>query len=119
LAGISATNQGAGQVPFRKDVGDGFFLSLADDDEHPLLRFGKHDLVGGHARLALGDEGEVDLDAAVAPAGCFAGRAGQAGRAHVLHADDGFGVLEQFEAGLKEKLLDERIADLDGGAVGL
>ena len=41
----------------------------------------------------------------------LAGRAGQPGRAHVLHADERVG-LHQLEARLEQQLLHERIADL-------
>ena len=96
-----------------------FSWPLADDDEHAFLRFGKHGLIGRHARLALRDEREVDLDARAAAAGRLAGGAGEAGRAHVLHADDGLGMLEEFEARLEQQLLDEGITHLHGGPVGL
>ena len=47
----------------------------------------------------------------------FAGGAGQAGRAHVLNADDGAG-LHGFEAGFEQELFEERIADLHIGPLG-
>ncbi len=38
------------QVPFREDLLDLPLAALLDDDEHPLLRLGEHDLVGVHRR---------------------------------------------------------------------
>ena len=46
----------------------------------------------------------------------FAGGASQPGRAHVLNADDRAG-LHGFEAGFQQQFFQERIADLDIGAL--
>ena len=35
--------------------------SRRHDEQHPLLRFGQHDLVRGHAALTPGHERNVDL----------------------------------------------------------
>ncbi len=109
----------AGQIPLLEDIFHHLFLPGAYDDQHPLLRFREHDLIRGHARFALGHPGQVDLDPATAAAGRFASGAGQAGRAHVLHAHHRLRVLEKFQAGLQQQLLNEGIADLDGWAVDL
>jgi hypothetical protein len=56
--GDAADDDGV-QIPLAEDV---YHLPLAAavrDDEHPLLRLGEHDLVGGHPLLALRDEREV------------------------------------------------------------
>ena len=80
-------------------------------EQHALLRFGQHDLVRRHAGLALRHVHDVDLDAGAAARAHLAGRAGQPGGAHVLHADERVG-LHQLEARLEQQLLHERIADL-------
>ena len=98
---------------FSKIALDFGFASLLDDEQHALLRLGEHDLVRRHAGLALRDTCDVDLDARAAARAHLAGRAGQAGGAHVLHADQRVG-LHQLEARLEQELLHERIADLHG-----
>ena len=87
-----------------------------DDEQHPLLRFGQHDLVRRHAGLALRDERHVDLDARAAARSHFGRRTGQTGGAHVLDADERVG-LHHLEARLEQQLLHERIADLHGRAL--
>ena len=86
--------------------------------QHPLLALRQHHLVGGHAGLALRHRVEVEFDADAALAGHLDRGTGQAGRAHVLDRDDGVG-RHQFQAGLDQQLLGERIADLHGGPLVL
>ena len=59
---------------------------------------------------------EFDLDADAAARAHLAGGAGEAGRAHILDADDRAG-LHGFQAGFEQKLLHEGIAHLDVGAL--
>ena len=59
---------------------------------------------------------EIDLDAHAAARSHFAGRAGEAGGAHVLNADDGAGG-HRFEARLEQQLFEEGIAHLHVGAL--
>ncbi len=99
------------QIPLLEDRFDLGFAPLLDDEEHAFLRFGEHDFVRRHAGLALRHAADVDLDAAAAARAHLGGRAGQPGRAHVLHADERVG-LHQLEAGFEQELLHERIADL-------
>jgi hypothetical protein len=61
---------------------------------------------------------EVELDAEVALGAHFDGRAGEAGRAHVLDGDDRAG-RHQFEAGFEQALFGEGVADLHGRALFL
>ena len=96
-----------------------FDLPLAPglrDEQHPLLRFREHDLVRGHAGLALRHERHLDVHTALAARTHLGGGAGQAGRAHVLDADQRVG-LHDLEAGLHEELFHEGIADLHGGTL--
>ena len=86
------------------------------DEEHALLALAQHHFVGGHAGFALGHMVEIHLDADAAARAHLATGAGEAGRAHVLNADDRAG-LHRFQAGFEEKLLHEGIADLDVGAL--
>ena len=106
------------QTPFGKDAQHFVFAALFGDQQHALLALGEHDLVGGHAGFALGNEVELDVEAHAAARAHLAGGAGEAGRAHVLNADDGAG-LHGFKAGFEQQLLHEGIADLDVGALGL
>ena len=101
------------QVPLLEDRLDLALAALLDHEQHALLRFGEHDLVGHHAGLALRHERHVDVHARAAARAHLAGRAGQAGGAHVLNADDGAG-LHHLEAGLHQELFHEGIADLHG-----
>ncbi len=108
----------AGQVPLVEDRLHLGLAALLGDDEHAFLRLGQENLVRRHARFALGDEVQVDLDPAAAAAGCFASRTRQPRRAHILDAGDGVG-LEEFEAGFEQELFLEGVADLHGRAVFL
>ena len=87
-----------------------------DDDEHPLLRLGQHDLVAGHVRRALRHLVQLDFDARPGAGRRLARRAGQARRAHVLHAGDAAGG-EQFEARLADEFLHEGVAHLHRAAL--
>ena len=90
--------------------------AILDHHEHALLALGEEHLVGGHRALTRGHQVEVDEDAAAAAAGHLGARAGEAGGAHVLDADDGI-FLEEFEAGLEQQLLAEGVAHLHGRAL--
>ena len=106
------------QVPLFEDgLQRGLAPRLADD-EHALLAFGKHDLVGRHVGFAHGHLVEVEHHAAVALGAHLAGGARQARRAHVLNADDEVR-REGFERGCEQKFFGKRIADLHAGTPGL
>ena len=92
------------------------FTPLVDHDEHALLGFGEHDLVAGHVRSPLRDLVQLDLDARSGAGSRLASGAGQTRRTHVLHAGDTSGG-QQFQAGLADELLHERIAHLDRPAL--
>ena len=81
-------------------------------DQHPLLRFGQHHLVGRHALFPAADPVDVDVDPAMASMGELAGRAGEPGRAQILDGGDAV-ELVQPQARLTQQLLEERIAHLD------
>ena len=115
---IHDADMGVGEIPFFKDGADFVFLAFFDDDEHAFLGFGEQDFVGGHAGFAFRHEVDVDFNACAATAGGFAGRAGEAGGAHVLDAGDA-SAGEKFKAGFEEKFFSEGVADLNGGAVFL
>ena len=115
---IDHTDMGVGEIPFFKDGADFVFLTFFDDDEHAFLGLGEQDFVGGHAGLAFRHEVDIDFHACAATAGGFAGRAGEAGGAHVLDACD-TAAGEEFEAGFEEEFFAEGVADLHGGAVFL
>ena len=59
---------------------------------------------------------EVEHDAEIALGAHLDGRAGEAGRAHVLDGDHGAG-RHQLEAGLEQALFGEGVADLHGRAL--
>jgi hypothetical protein len=102
------------QVPLLEDRLHFRLAPFLGHEQHPLLRFRQHDLVGRHAGLALRHEGDVDLHAGAAARAHLAGGARQTGRAHVLDAHECVG-LHHLEARLEEQLLHERIADLHRG----
>ncbi len=103
---------------FCEDVAGELLAVGAQHHQHAFLAFRQHEFVGGHAGFARRHLVEVELDADVALAGHFHRRTGQAGGAHVLDGDDGVGG-HQFQAGLDQQLLGERVADLHGGALVL
>ena len=105
------------QVPFLEDDFQRRLTPRLADDEHALLAFGKHDLVGRHVGFAHGHLVEVEHHAAVALGAHLAGGARQARRAHVLNADDDVR-REGFERGLQQEFFGKRIADLHAGASG-
>ena len=54
------------QIPFLENALDLGFAAALDDHQHALLRFGEHDFVRRHARFALRNQRDVDLDARAA-----------------------------------------------------
>ena len=106
------------QSPFFEDAKDFLFAAFLRHEQHALLRFAQHDFVGSHASFALRHQVEFDFDAHAAARAHLAGRAGQAGGAHVLNADDRAG-LHGFKTGFEQKLFQKRIANLHIGALGL
>jgi len=107
---------GPGQVPLVEDRLHLGLAPLVDDDEHALLRLREHDLVARHVRGPLRHLVQLDLDARAGARGRLAGGAGQARRAHVLHAGHAPG-RQELEAGLADELLHEGIAHLHGPAL--
>ena len=106
-------------APFAEDGGDLGFPPLVDDEDHPLLRFGEHQLVRRHPGLAHRNLREVELHPDAAARAHLERGGRQPRRAHVLDGDDGV-TLEHLEDGLEHELLDERVAHLYGGpALGL
>src|ERR1700722_6628755 len=105
------------ESPLFEDTEDFVLAAFLRNQQHALLRFAEHDFVGSHAGFALRNAIEFNFDSNAAAGSHFAGRAGQAGRAHILDADDGAG-LHGFETGFEQQLLEERIAYLHVGAFG-
>ena len=116
--GLDRADDDGVEAPLCEDAQDFVFAALFGDEQHALLAFGEHDLVGAHAGFALRHAVELDVEADAAARAHLAGGAGEAGSAHVLNADDGAG-LHGFKAGFEQQLLHERIADLDVGALVL
>ena len=85
------------EIPFREDPLDLGLTALLDHEQHPLLRLRQHDLVRRHPRLALRHARDIDLDASASARSHLGRRAGQAGRTHVLDADERVG-LHHLEA---------------------
>src|SRR5581483_4895237 len=111
-----AANLGGIEAPFFENLENFVLPTLLGNQQHPFLRLAQHDLVRSHAGFALRNAVEFNLDADVAASAHLAGRAGQPGCAHALNAHNGTG-LHGFEAGLEQKLFQERITDLDVGAL--
>ena len=117
VAGDLAERRGV-QVPLGEDPLHLALPPAPHHEEHPLLRLRQEDLVGGHPRLALRRPVEVHPHPAPAPGGDFGGGTGQPGGAHVLDGDQRV-ALHEFEAGLQQEFLQERVADLHRGPLGL
>ena len=92
--------------------------SRLDHAQHPLLGLGDHDLERLHVGLAQRHPGDVDVEPDLALAGHLRGRGGEPGGAEVLQRGEQVAV-EQLEAALHQLLLGERVADLDGRALGV
>ena len=82
--------------------------------QHPLLRFGQHDVVCRHAQLAAADPVDIDIEPPAAAMRQLAGRARQPCRSQVLDRGDTVQLVEP-QARLAEQLLQERVPDLDRG----
>ena len=104
------------QLPFVENRPRHVLPVGADDDQHPLLAFRQHHLVGGHAGFALRHRIQIKLDADLALARHLHRGTGQPGRPHVLNGDDGVGG-HQFQAGFDQQFLGERVAHLHGRAL--
>src|ERR1039458_9113818 len=91
---------------------------LLRDQQHALLRLAQHDFVRSHARFALGNAIQFDLNAGTAARAHLASGAREPGGAHVLNAYNGAS-LHGFKAGLKQKFFKERVTDLHVGALRL
>ena len=105
------------KAPLFEDLEDFVFTAFLGDEQHALLGFAEHDLVGGHAGFALGDVVEFDLDANATASTHFTSGTGEAGSAHVLNAEDGAG-LHGLETCFEQKFFEEGIANLHVGALG-
>src|SRR5271168_3235487 len=105
------------ESPLLKDAENFFFTTLLCDQQHALLRFAEHDLVGSNTRFALWHAVEFDFDSGAAARAHLAGRASQPGRAHILNANDGAG-LHGFQTGFEQQFFEERISDLNIRALG-
>ena len=115
-AGIGdMADDGVIEIPFFDDGARHLGALGLEHQQHALLAFREHHLIGGHAGLALRHVVQDQLDADAAFAGHLHGGGGEPGRAHILDGDDGVG-LHQLQAGLDEQFFGERIADLHGRA---
>src|SRR6185437_10179685 len=99
------------EAPFAENVEDFAFAPALGDEQHAFLRFAEHDFVRRHARFALRNAIQLDLDTHPAARSHFAGRAGEPRGAHILNRDDCTGA-HRFEARFEQQFFHERIADL-------
>ena len=100
-------------LPAFEETAHILLVAFTDDDEHPLLRLGEHDLIWRHGVLAARDFRYIDHEAGPPARGRFGAGCREPGRAEVLDARDPIGVVVgEVEAGLHEHLLQEGIADL-------
>src|SRR5581483_2744048 len=100
------------QSPLAEHTINFLFASLLRDQQHALLRFAQHDLVGAHAGLALRHAVHFDFDSNVTARAHLAGGTSQAGGAHVLNANDSAS-LHGLQASFEQQLFEKWIADLD------
>ena len=115
---VVLADDGEIEPPFAEDRLGFLFLFRAQHHEHALLAFRQHHLIGGHALFAHRHLVEIEFDAEIALGAHLDGRAGEAGRTHVLDGDDG-ARSHQFEAGFEQAFFGERVADLHGRALFL
>ncbi len=100
---VTAPYLGVWEIPFLKDGLDCLLFAALHDDQHPLLRLAKHDLVGSHAGLALRDECQINLHAGAGPAGGFASGTSQASGAHILYPGNA-AAFEQLETSFQQQV---------------
>src|SRR5688572_5296162 len=105
------------QPPLVKNVVQFLLATLVGDEQHTLLRFAEHDLVGGHGCLALRNSVEFDFHTSAAARPHFAARTGKSGGSHILDADNK-AFLHGLQTSLEQQLFHERIADLNVGPLG-
>ena len=110
--GRDATDDRHRQAPPFADLADRLPALGQDRGAHPFLRLGDQHLERFEARLPPRDGVQVHDDPGPGPVGRLRGRAGDPAGAQVLEALDE-SALDQFQAGLDEQLLGERVADLD------
>ncbi len=104
-------------LPALEEAGDVGLVATLDDDDHAFLGLGEHDFVRGHAVFAARHLAHVEHDASAATVGGLDRGGGKSGGTAVLDTGDPFGVvLGEVDAGFEEHLLEERVADLHGGA---
>ncbi len=106
------------QAPLLKYAEYLVFAPFLRDQQHALLRLAQHDLVRSHARFALRNAIQFNLNAGAAARAHFARGACEAGRAHILNSDNG-ARLHGFKASLEQQLFKERIPHLHIGPLGL
>ena len=112
--GLDRAHDNRVQAPLCEDAQDLFLSALFGHKKHSFLTFGKHNFVRRHPGFTLRHQVEFDIETDTAARAHLAGRAGQAGGAHVLNPYNRTR-LHGFEAGFEEQLLHERIADLHIG----
>ena len=113
VVGDLADHRGV-QVPLLEDPADLFLATRLDHDQHPLLGLGEHHLVGGHTSLTPGNAADVHPGSPARARRALRDRAGEPGRAQVLEGHHAVQVPD-LHAGFQQALLQEGVADLDGG----
>ena len=104
------------ELPFGEPGGDILDMFRLHGDDHSLLGFGKHHLVGRHAALAAGHAVGMNHNPDAGALGHLDRRAGNARRAAVLQTLNPVAVLaDEADAGVHQQLFEEWIADLHGG----
>ena len=107
-----ATDCNRVESPFLEDPKDLVFAPPLCDEQHALLRFAEHDLVGVHAAFALRDKVEFDLDPDATTSSHLTSRTSEAGGAHILNADN-CSSLHRFKTSFQQQFFEERITNLD------
>jgi hypothetical protein len=109
-------NQGRAQRPTIEHGGH-FPVSVRfRHQDHPLLAFAEHDLVGRHPGLSPGHGLNIDVDTYSTPAGALDDGAGQPGGSEVLHGHHSVS-LQKLKARFHQLLFEEWVAHLDDAAM--
>src|SRR5215467_12665021 len=114
LAGSSLADDGEIESPLAEDCLGFCFLFRLEHHEHALLALGQHHLIGAHAGFTARHFVEIKHHAKIALGAHLHRRTGQPSRTHILNGDDA-ALGHYFEAGFKQQLFREWIADLHGG----
>ena len=104
------------QIPLMEDRHYLVYIRWFDDQKHPFLRLGEHDLIRRHSMFALRNLVDLHGDPDSGFASHFRAGASQPRCTHILDADHEI-LADHLEGCLEQELFHEGIADLNRGSL--